>query len=90
MTFNKTRPSYITISMSDILKHPWFSEMSSKPQGLKALLYSMGMDVSLAYESAVCTHRSEMTHEVVTCERFVGNERKDTNWLRIKERARTA
>ena len=90
MTLSKTRPSYITISMSDILKHPWFSELSSKPQGLKALLYSMGVDVNLAYESSVCTHRSEMTHEIVTCERFVGSERRDNNWLRIKERVRAA
>lgn len=90
MTFANVRPAYITISMSDILKHPWFDELSQKPQGLKALLYSMGMDIKLAYESSVCTHRSEMTHEVVTCERFVGSERRDDTWLRMKERARTA
>lgn len=90
MTFANVRPSYIAISMSDVLKHPWFAELSAKPQGLKALLYSMGLDVKLAYESSVCTHRSEMTHEVVTCERFVGSERRDEIWLRIKERARVA
>lgn len=86
----KKQPAYITISMSDVLKHPWFKELSEKPEGLKALLYSMGMDVKLAYESSICTHRSEMTHEIVTCERFVGNERQDEIWNSTKIRTRAA
>lgn len=76
----------VAISMSDVLNHPWFEDLKDKPNGLEAILYTMGLDVSLPYETTTCTHRSMMTQQVVTCERFSGSERKDENWHKIKYR----
>lgn len=32
------------------------------------------------YETHNCTHRSKITNEVVTCDRFMGAERMDKDW----------
>lgn len=78
------KQEYSIISLSDVLRHPMYAEVSTKEGGLNALLFSMGMDVSKDYEISNCTHRSDLTGEVVTCDRFVGTMRSDKNWLEIK------
>lgn len=74
----------VTISMSDVINHPWYEKYINKPNGLKALLYTMGLDISLPYESELVKHRSTVTNAVVTCERFSGSERTDDNWVSIQ------
>ncbi len=77
---NKTQTKLITVSMSDVVRHPWYEKYKDSPKGLEALLYSMGMDITLPIESDTCEHRSTMTNLVVNCERFSGSERKDEQW----------
>lgn len=74
----------VVVSMSDLIRHPWYDKYKDKPKGIEALLFSMGMDTSYPYESEVLTHRSTMTNEIVNCERFVGSKRQDESWLKIE------
>lgn len=87
MAFDKSfEENYISVSMSDIINHPWYEKLNEKPNGLEALLYSMGLDIKRSYEIMVCEHRSEITGKVQICERFSGIERQDENWIAIKQR----
>lgn len=89
MAFEKTfEETLINISMSDIVTHPWYERLSKEPNGLEALLYTMGLDIKLPYEVMVCEHRSSMTNQVHTCERWSGIERQDEIWESIKRRIR--
>lgn len=85
------------ISMSDLIRYPHFENMISKEfpvtdkkgrtkryTGEEAMLYAMGLDVTLPYEVECLTHRSELTNLVVDCERFVGSKRQDDEWLNIE------
>lgn len=88
------------VSMSDVVRHPLFAELSKKsldvtymkkgkPQfkkieGLNAMLWTMGLDIFKPFESEVIEHRSELTQEVHTCERFVGQTRQDAGWKKIE------
>ncbi len=76
--------AYQIVSMSDLVRHPLFEDTCDKEGAIDALLYSMGIDIKEDYEVTVCTHRSELTNEVHTCDRYVGEERKDEAWLEIK------
>lgn len=76
----------IEVSMSDLIRHPWYEKYANEKNGLEALLYSMGMDVKLPYECMVVQHRSPMTGAIVTCERFSGTERSDSIWKQNLER----
>ena len=84
MTFKELqRANVMVVSMSDVIRHPWYQKFIDKPDGLKGLLYSMGLDINKNYETELCEHRSEMTNAIVTCERFVGTERTDDGWKKI-------
>lgn len=76
----------IGISMSDLLRHPWFEDYKNKPNGIAALLYSMGLDIKKPYEVDFCEHRSSMTNEVVKCDRYSGFERTDKYWVNLTNR----
>lgn len=80
----ENRNNAISISMVDLVMHPWFAKLQQEPNGTQALLYSMGLDIKLPFESTVCEHRSDFTDKIHTCERFSGTERKDEQWLYIK------
>lgn len=87
---NSFERTLLNISMSDIIAHPWYDKFKDTPNGLNALLYSLGLDIKQPFDMKLCEHRSEITGKVSTCERFSGVERQDEVWLTIKSRAREA
>jgi len=89
------------VSMSDIIRHPLFSELSDtilkvpytgkggkekvrEISGMDVMLWTMGLNIFTSYESEVITHRSELTNDVVKCERFVGRKRQDKAWKALE------
>jgi len=82
------------ISQGDVEKHPDFGEKS-----LDDILYSLGMDVRLGYQTdgretlteskdtsyGFC-HRSTLTGEVSCGLRYVGAARQDGKWKRFIDR----
>lgn len=52
-----------------------------KPTSLKLILWGLGMDISMPYERQDgLMHRNKL-NQVVTCSRWVGNERVDADWI---------
>lgn len=89
------------ISMSDVIRHPLYNELSCQSltiligkgktrevDGLEALLFTMGLDITLPYDIDFVEHRSEITQEVVKCDRFVGSKRQDKAWTTFEYKMR--
>lgn len=75
------------ISVSDLLVHPEFKDLQRDPihpkfndeRALKKVLWELGMDTSCPIHTTTCTHRN-LQGQVVTCLRYVGEERCDDSW----------
>ena len=77
----------MVISLADAKRHNLYKECLKKygrKYGLECILYDMGLDVTKGFETMYCTHRSELTGEINTCNRFYGKERKDDAWKKVK------
>lgn len=54
---------------------------TEKPTSFKLILWGLGMDISMPYERQDgLMHRNKL-NQVVTCSRWVGNERVDDDWI---------
>lgn len=53
---------------------------NSKPKELETVLHGMGMNIKTAVEKQEVTHRNRFGN-IITCPRWVGNERVDKEWL---------
>lgn len=73
--------SYISLSEIQTVM-PWVNEefIESHKEEFNQMLYDLGMDIRYPYETQDCTHRNRFNN-VITCQRFVGNERTDKEWL---------
>ena len=74
----------IEISLSELYKSDnKYTELyaSEERNGLKSVLYSVGVDTSQFYETQFNTHRNRF-NEVYTGTRFVGLERMDEQWIK--------
>lgn len=79
-----TIAAIVYVSLSEIQKvNPlidWEYVQNNK-DNFDGLLFNLGMDVyNYPYEVQNVQHRNKF-NEVVVCERFVGNERTDKQWL---------
>ena len=74
----------VYLSMSEIqTEYPWITDefVDENQDTFKQMLYDAGMDVyQYPYEIQDCTHRNRFQN-IVTCRRFVGNERIDKSWV---------
>jgi len=79
--------------MSEIqTEYPWITEefVDENPEEFKQMLYDAGMDVyNYPYETQDVTHRNRFNN-IVTCKRFVGNERIDKSWVNSDYASREA
>lgn len=78
------------ISLSDIQDLPTFKELivKNKHNSLDVLykyLHILGMDTTKNVESQFCTHRNR-SNKVVECDRWVGYQRTDKQWLDNKNK----
>ena len=82
----------VIVSQSELVTaDPKYTEfwVSTNPTKVKLLLYSVGLDTELNYEQEVITHRNRFGNQV-TCTRWVGNERQDSEWLKSEYSSRAA
>lgn len=74
----------VEISLSDILNTEEYKERcgdgSCGQEVLEEFLWMMGLDTEVSYEQQFLTHRN-MKGEIVTCARWVGKKRTDSEWL---------
>ena len=74
----------VTVSLSEIQKVvPWVTAeyLDEHRKELDGMLYDLGLDSkNYPYEVFTDMHRNRF-NEIVTCQRYVGNERTDVEWL---------
>lgn len=74
----------VEISLSDILNTEEYDtrcgDGSCGEEVLEEFLWMLGLDINLDYEQQYLPHRN-MRGEVVTCARWVGTARTDSEWL---------
>jgi predicted ATPase len=76
----------IELSKTDVEDHGSYQEVKDHPQGIKAILYLMGLDLKKPYQSEVVTHRN-YNKQIVTCERWVGTQRTDAEFKALLKKA---
>lgn len=71
-----------TLSISDLLLIDSFKKAFGEEdkQTIEKILYENGMDVTEPYTLEFSKHRN-LRGNIVSCERYVGEERRDKNWL---------
>ena len=71
------------VSLSEIQTvAPWVNQdfIDNNKDIFEKMLYDLGMDLRLPYEVQDVTHRNKFGN-VITCPRYVGNERTDVQWV---------
>lgn len=74
--------SYISLSEIQTVAN-WVTDefVEENPDVIKQMLYDLGMDVfEYPFEVQEVTHRNRFGN-IITCKRFVGNERIDKEWI---------
>ena len=81
---------YISFSEINKVDKTITPEWASKnPEAFNTILYNLGMDISIPYDWQVNIQHRNYFNEVVTCDRIVGNERLDKEWLEGNKLAST-
>ena len=73
---------YVSLSKIQTVVN-WVTEefIEENPEVFKEMLYDLGMDVyNYPWETQVVTHRNRFNN-IITCPRYVGNERTDAQWI---------
>lgn len=72
------------ISASIIFRDPLFKRTDLEYENiLLAVLYKFGFDIEKDISVTPCTHRNHFG-EIVSCDMFMGRERKDARWKKLK------
>ena len=74
--------SYISLSEIQTVA-PWVTDefIEENYEVFKKMLFDLGMDVyQYPHEVQDCTHRNRFGN-IITCKRYVGNERTDKEWI---------
>lgn len=82
MKFQIAAISYISLSEIQKVK-PWITWdfIQENQKEFEEMLYDLGLDTkNYPYEVQNVQHRNRF-NEIVSCERFVGNERTDRDWI---------
>lgn len=59
-------------------EYNWFDNDIEK---LKSILFDLGLDTAQYFEYQTATQHRNRINKIVTCGRFYGSERSDTDWL---------
>lgn len=73
----------VYISLSEIQTvAPWVDSefIENNKDIFERMLYDLGVDLQYPYDTQNVTHRNRFGN-VITCERYVGKERLDSEWL---------
>jgi hypothetical protein len=72
-----------TLSISDLLLIDNFKEAFGKDdkQSIEKILFENGMDITEPYSLEFSKHRN-LRGNIVSCQRYVGEERQDQKWLK--------
>lgn len=72
-----------TLSISDLLLIKDFQEAFGKEdkQAIEKILFENGMDIEEPYTVEFSQHRN-LRGQIVSCDRYVGEERQDKCWLK--------
>lgn len=72
-----------TLSISDLLLIKEFQTAfgNDDKQAIEKILFENGMDIEEPYTVEFSQHRN-LRGQVVSCDRYVGEERQDKNWLK--------
>lgn len=72
-----------TLSISDLLLISSFQEAfgNDDKQAIEKILFENGMDIEEPYTVEFSQHRN-LRGQIVSCDRYVGEERQDKNWLK--------
>lgn len=72
-----------TLSVSDLLLIKDFQVAfgNDDKQAIEKILFENGMDVTEPYTVEFSQHRN-LRGQIVSCDRYVGEERQDKNWLK--------
>jgi hypothetical protein len=71
------------ISLSELrTMHPKYTEdyVKENPEEIKGILFDLGLNTNEHFEAQHNTHRNRFNNPV-TCTRWVGSERVDSEWL---------
>lgn len=81
MTLKIAAICYISLSEIQTVA-PWINQdfISNNKDIFDRMLYDLGMDLQIPYEVQDVTHRNKFGN-VITCQRYVGNERVDKDWV---------
>lgn len=91
-----TRPNAIValciISESEIVKvmPNYSSEFEDRDEEFKDFLYSLGMNVYRPYQRQDALQHRNRFNQIVTCSRWVGEERLDEAWIKSGYASRSA
>lgn len=73
----------VYVSLSEIQTvAPWVTEdfIENNKEVFDKMLFDLGIDMNYPYETQVVTHRNRFNN-LITCPRYVGNERTDPEWI---------
>lgn len=72
-----------TLSISDLLLIKDFQTAfgNDDKQAIEKILFENGMDITEPYTVEFSQHRN-LRDQIVSCDRYVGEERQDKNWLK--------
>ena len=82
MTLKIAAVCYVSLSEIQTIAN-WVTEefIENNPDVFKQMLFDLGMDVfNYPWEVQEVTHRNRFNN-VITCPRYVGNERVDQTWI---------
>lgn len=75
----------VAVSMSELavaypeITYTWVNENKKE---FEDILYSLGMDIKTPYETQENVQHRNRFNKVVQCDRWVGNERTDKEWVK--------
>jgi hypothetical protein len=73
--------TYISLSELQTMDSKYTEEwVLSNKEELTKTLYELGLNTKLPWSTEINTHRNRFGN-IITCSRFVGNERMDKEWL---------
>lgn len=69
------------MEISEVMPSFTYKWAEENPEDFKDILYRFGMNVNMGFETEPnITHRT-ILNRVVTCDRYIGNERIDKEWI---------
>lgn len=69
------------MDLAEVMPHFTYKFAEENPAEFREILWQFGMNVNQGVETQECvTHRTRL-NRLVTCDRYIGNERVDKEWI---------